>query len=350
MFRPTNDSSGAAPAASASGPIGLQGMRNFSDGTKLADPADKLLPGAPKARQKVDEFRRALENAQAIGSVALDKLQDAMERKGRAASRVQELTTGAWNLSNNHPSVVMAMRDLDAAAEEYERAQARSQEAKDARHGLATFVRRMEQWLQALPNGTKVKDVTIATTLLKGERPADGVARLGEELAKTRARGLEAEAAPITSTETRNAFRKDLETQIARGAPSLDAIIEGASESVTWPVAQRSVLLGTVVVDGRLIPVTRENVAPEVDVLSLMLWLNKDLMLRRLDDVLAEAQDDARALSREQRQKKLQQIDNEILALERQEAILIEDAGMPPRGDMDVRAALGCDGSAMESE
>ncbi len=350
MFRPTNESSGAAPAASASGAIGFQGMRAFSDGSRPADPADKLLPGAPKARQNAEKFRRALEDARAIGSVTLDKLQAAMERKGRAQQRVQELTSGAWNLPENHPSVVMAMRDLDAATEELQKAQNRSESARDERQDLAHFTARMERWLAALPDGIKIVDIAVAAPkLLKGELSADGATRHREELAQARARRREIEAAAITSAEARSIIRKDVEALIARGRPSVDAIIEGGSEAITWPLARaKSPIVGAVVINGAVAPVTNEHREPEIDTLALLAWLNRDLVMKRLDEELAEAQDDSRALSREQRQKKLQQIDEEILALERAEAVLVADAGMSPRGDMDVRAALGCAGPAME--
>lgn len=325
-------------------------MRAFSDGSTLADPADKLLPGAPGARQAVDRFRRALEDARAVGEVAIRKEQDALGVKGRAAGRVQDLTRGTWNLPPTHPSVVMALRDLDAASEELAKAQARSAEAREARRDLAQFCGRMEQWLRSLPAGSKVKDLKpAAPALLKSELARDAVLRLRDEIARAFAKRREIEAAPITSAEARAVLRKNLEELIARGAPSVDAIVEGAAESIAWPVSQRSVLVGTAVVDGRLVPVTRENAAPEVDMLALVAWLNKDLLLKRLDDQLAEASDDGRALSREQRAKKLAQLDGAILELERQEAAMVTDAGLPPRGDMDVRAAIGCDGPAMES-
>jgi hypothetical protein len=77
-----------------------------------------------------------------------------------------------------------------------------------------------------------------------------------------------------------------------------------------------------------------------VDVLGIMIWCLGGQLLKAFDAEITAAADDANALSRPERAKKLEQIDQAILTLEYEEALLVEEAGLEHRIDVDPRAWL----------
>jgi hypothetical protein len=84
-----------------------------------------------------------------------------------------------------------------------------------------------------------------------------------------------------------------------------------------------------------------------IDFLGVLCWLLRDQMLAKINAGLYEAADDKAALSQEQREIHLSEIERDRLMTERQETCIVwsmmaaGDSSIEHRADADVRAVLG---------
>lgn len=156
------------------------------------------------------------------------------------------------------------------------------------------------------------------------------------------------QSAPQPSADTKAKIRAEVESLAKHGSPRISARPYAGEPMITWPVSAFGVLDGVEGESNLGGPVKTKvtGYGSVIHATALLAWLHKDELLRALDREIDLTADDEHALSTAARTAKLNDIDQEMLAIEREEEALItqtESEGFPVlrRRDADPRAVLG---------
>jgi hypothetical protein len=195
----------------------------------------------------------------------------------------------------------------------------------------------IEMWLREA-RGTVLDDETPAPKLLKNETLMDAIERLrrrGRELVADLHR---VQSAPYPSAHAKQRARAEVEALAARGAISVDRLLEHDA-----PLEFPTTLLRSDVVRSAA-PALAFGEVP--DVLGVVAWLHRDALIKRLDAEIDAEADDKEALSHADRQKRSAEVLSDLLEVERHEASLVwraQSERLPAehRADCDPRAILG---------
>lgn len=302
----------------------------------------------PAAVAKLQAMQDAGEEARAVYTTATDRLRRANETANqwrrevttlRRQKRAYVTPIGGGEPAPSAP-LMQAERELAAAEAEVARHLARQGEANEASEGPRACLHQLQRWLdkqrgRALPAFTGTVGAPVQR---RGETLAQAVERVRGEIAERRADLHRIASAPLTSAEAKAAIRREVEALAEAGAPDVGRVLEG--QPIRWPSFRELRHLGS---NG---PIYGESGDPQaVDARALMAWLMKGLLLTRLEAEVDAIADDKAALSTVQRRTEDARVRAELLALERAEEALIEDA--PPelriwrRAEADPRAVLG---------
>jgi hypothetical protein len=174
----------------------------------------------------------------------------------------------------------------------------------------------------------------VAPTLTKGMLLPAAI-----ESRRRRIRELDADltsvaSAPWPSRITKQLARKQLVELSQQGRPDVFALVE-RGQAIGWPI----------------IPIPAEPNLPRrlfepVDTAALIAWVLGPALVAALDREIDELSDDSKALTREQRKERTEQILADKLETEREEESLIERSeteglAVSRRTDADPRAVLG---------
>lgn len=303
---------------------------NISHGPQRnSDPID-LLP--PTASAKLIRLRDSTALARVVLEATMDGRDAAIKAKDAARLRIHQLMLPrngdkALPTDSDHPGMLEAKKQLAIASAELERLAATFTAQEAVWKGRSSLRDTVEKWLFE-GRGKLIDNDFEVPSLRKGESSIldaiEGRRRRGRELA---ADLHQTRCAPVPSADAKLRMRAQIEALAEAGAPSVGGLVEH-SHPVRFPISYGGVE------------------AP--DVLALTVWLNKDLMIARLEAEIDAEADDAAALSDQARKKREAQIIADVLANERLEAVLCwtaMDQAMPceHRSDINPLALLGID-------
>lgn len=180
-----------------------------------------------------------------------------------------------------------------------------------------------------------------APRLKRPETAGQAVERTRSEMQALDAERAQVAAAPIPSAAAKLKAKADVVRLIARGKPDVSGLVSGRSDAVGWvtlnavsyPTPQGVFGLGEVEV-------------PMLDGGALLAWLAPEALLERLYAEIDSASDDTNALTAEQRNERLADLDRRRLDLERQEEHWLDKAEhdglvIERRSDASPLAVLG---------
>lgn len=312
----------------------------------------ELLP--PPRRSLLLDLRQRGEDAMNLVRPLLDRIDELRTERHLLSARIKTLKTprgqGGANLDDDDTSVVDAKRKRDAIDAEMARLGELIELRRAVSRNRAALVQSLEGWLQTgRPSGTAIvaaAEVDIATIAKRGEAPMTALDRLRQRLRELDADAHRVRSAPFPAAHAKARARAMIEQLAARGTPDASALVE-ADLDIGWPmVMQRLGLAGIVAKTGDQL--AGNAMAEIVDMTALFAWLHKDALIARIEQEIDGIADDTSALSPQDREQCLAQIDADRLAIERQEAALVwrlQADGLPVehRTDADARAVLAVD-------
>lgn len=357
-----NEAAGAAPIGSTSGLIQGPISPNVSDGT-TSDQPHRLTK---RARERSRRLRRRYDDAVDLGRSLTDRIMVANEDRQVAAARLQqcgEYTRGYIGAAANHHALKHAQNELDAAQRKLEEIderlaelKVRAEAASATRNTLGRLLRAIDAGLAALPPEVRIKDAAPVTPeLRRGESLPAAVERMRKELEKALALRAKVAAAPLVFAEARELVQKQLAALAERGKPDLFGTIE-AGLPVGW--AQSPVVVS--LQGGFAMPngdapghvIAGNGRAEVLDAAALLCWLFQGQIAKRLEEDLRQSCEGNEGLSSSDRARKLLEIDQQILQLEREEAELVEqsDGTILPRETCDWRALVAVEAPAARAK
>lgn len=240
-------------------------------------------------------------------------------------------------------------RELAALKGEYDRQVANREALAENWHSFAQPIVRIETYLRALPSDVRV--VAVASTVRTRKASEAEVSRQREVVASLKAELADAIAAPIPSTEAKEAARNLVERLADQGAPKLYDLAYQAFR-IEFPVVRRDV--ETHGRSGEGVVVASRGSTNSVDPLALLAWVDPEKMLAALYRDIDEIADDKTALDAATRAFREDELEKKILAVEREGEAVVEQAlvaglKVTRRIDADPRAMLGIDGPALEA-
>ena len=171
-----------------------------------------------------------------------------------------------------------------------------------------------------------------APTLQKGEDVLTGIERLRRRVRELAADLNRIGSAPFPSAYATAQMRAQIEALAQRGTPAVSLLVEH-DRQIQWPQTSLRATVYNAAVPGFAATET-------TDLLALTCWLHRDALI-------AEEADDKAALTREARERQAAELQGDLLAIERDESVLVWTAqgqGMPAehRSDCSPQAILGC--------
>ena len=302
----------------------------------------ELLPvGTPQERLRL--LRQHSRDLHAI-TVPHADVQAAAAARTNAENTLKRLLApaaeGGFKLHEGDSRVIVAERALEKAEAEFRRLQERQQSRAASWQSASAALAACEDWLKnGRPSGVVLEAVEVDVP-----KPAKGESLLDQiENHRRRARELKAakhtiESAPFPSSFAKQRAREMVEQLVARGAPDVSLLVE-MDRAIEWP---------TMRVQSEVFNAQPGAVgfAEMPDVVGLFAWLHRDALVAALDREIVEASDDKAALTHEQRQLRTDELQRDLLAVERTEAALVwravaEQLPVWFRADISPLAVLG---------
>jgi chorismate mutase len=307
----------------------------------IFDAKEAVLLMLPEAAQaKLIELREARDNQHATLMPVTDSLQEKREVQQRWEARIRQLESDlSVRETENHPSLVDAERQRAKVMEEVARLSASKQSMSERLQARGGLVSRIESYLLKLLRENINVAPHIGQAKLSTAEPARAaVDRVRKQVAEALADLHTVMSAPIKSDAAKEIARTQINQLADRGAPDCDRLLAHGAP-LEWPEFRESISVrgGT---SGAVIAVGSTSTP---DGLAFLTWLNRDAVIAAVEREIDELADDTQALTDAERTKRSVKLRTDILALERQEEILIIIAGdfIIRRVDADPRAVLG---------
>ncbi|MGY8679573.1 hypothetical protein Q2941_17520 [Bradyrhizobium sp. UFLA05-153] len=314
----------------------------------LGDPIDVLPTDA--TRGKLEALRQKTVDTRAIWLPVIDEIRSTRADLYRAQQRHKQLTlarmAGGFGLDDDDPQVADIRRTVTRLEAELARLTSLEQSRGATMHAVGTFLQRCEAWLSGRPGGTTLIESAViepAEVMRKNERLRDAAERLRHRLRELDADAHRIRSAPFPSSDCKARMREQIENLAMRGVPDVSMVVEHFGQ-VGWPRADTVLPLVAMTDGGK--PIVGNAQGETTDVLALFCWLHRPALLKAIDSLIDSESDDGHALSQQDRQMKLAEIDRDRFMIERQEAALIWHAqgqgdNLEHRANAHVMAVLG---------
>jgi hypothetical protein len=335
----TGPATGFTPAPTVTVPAQAPFSAGFPSPPSF-DPLDALPPGAA---ERLRLLRQRSADAHAV-IPEFEQIREASLARIEAENAVKRLTNHpqdfGFNLPETDARVVTAQKHLDKATDDFKRQTELQQVRTAAWQQASGALAGCEDWLRfGKPGNAVLEEVaTEPPKMTKGETVLDAVERLRRRGRELRADLHRIASAPFPSSYSKQRLRQMVEQFAARGTPDVSALIEHDGD-IVWPMLR---------VQSEVIGAAQRALAfhEAVDVVGLFACLLKPAMISFLDAMVDAEQDDAAALTHEQRQKAEAEVMGDLLAVEREECALVWQAqaqGLPceHRSDISPLALLG---------
>jgi hypothetical protein len=316
----------AEPTSFTPGPVGaVTAQAPFSADFHVAPQFDALELLPPNAAERLRKLRVRRDDAYAV-TISHGELQSLTVERLQAEQRLQRLQAHAqdhgFNLPDTDSRVIAQQKLVDKLTADLERLNARAEKRAAAFQAASGALANAESWLKdgGRPGGTALADFDGPQPILnKGETVIDAIERL-----RRRGRELKADAhriasAPYPSKHAKARMREAIEALAQRGTPDVSGLIEHDDQDVAWATTrQQSEVIGAA---------QRALAFHEaVDVVGLLAFLLKPAMISALDALIDAEKDDAASLSPEARGLAASEVQNDLLATERDLAAFVFQA------------------------
>jgi hypothetical protein len=204
--------------------------------------------------------------------------------------------------SHNDPAAYKAAhRDLLAAERE-------AQIVQEERDPPAMTAGRLEKLLSELPADAEIVPFEVTPSIASGESAIDALARIREKITEK----LEEQAAVLATSRTKGEMMEAARAQVRRlassGVPLVRGLLQGGA--IAWPRTKLGFTAGHFY-----------QHAP--DGVAFAAWLLEDALLQRLEKIV-DANVSADAMTEDAQFTRDATIQLELLALQRQEAAIVE--------------------------
>lgn len=309
------------------------------------------LPGSLRAFETIFGYAS---DAHAIVAATSDAMTEARGRAQTAEARIRQLLTDEHVLSHGgekNQTVIAARAQLTNAQEDIARLQARYERAGQRFQRWRAARQSVEEFLAKLPPDSALSQHEPPIVELEpAENPAGALERVRADIDALEADRRRVLAAPLKSAAAVAVIRAELDRLATAGAPSFWRTIE-AGLPPEWPTESLRGGITGLLNGGAGGQVSGYAATSAFAALPFIVWLLRDGVEKRLVAELASVANDPAALTAEERSERLIEIADEMLSLERQEAVLMAEVGDAalPRDRMDPRALLHLDGPAPQS-
>ncbi|MEJ2375225.1 MAG: hypothetical protein P8Y71_07290 [Pseudolabrys sp.] len=126
--------------------------------------------------------------------------------------------------------------------------------------------------------------------------------------------------APRTVVEAKAAMRAEINRLAELGRPDVASLYNG--QPLEWPTEM--LVANGAGVHPHIVTATVKHT------FALTVWMNRDLLIQKLDEEIEHQGDDSFALSKDEQRVKLKELENQLLLLQRQEEKLIDRLDNPP--------------------
>lgn len=304
------------------GTLNQQPVGNLSEAALAINfDRDAALERLPQtAVERLLALRTRRDDLSATKDAAGDAREDARQEKQRAEQRLKELRTsrkfgGTFELKDNDPGIIAEQRKLDATTARLKCASDHADKLTKAWSALNRVVEGLDAYVVA--SSTPLRSHRgSAPVLLKNESTKSAIDRIRSKIAGLQADLKATENAPQPSSVTKQRMREQIAKLAEAGRPSIaeDGRIIWSDMRVSANAYLRTGA-GTAAdgICGLMVP----------DSPAIMVWLHRDVLVKRLEQQIDAESDDAKALSDAQRAQRQGALLENILALERQECRLI---------------------------
>jgi hypothetical protein len=307
------------------------------------------LPAAAKTRLR--DLRLLRDDSRNLARAIGDERNEARQTRAAAEGRLKELIGGRrdspWGhvyshydrLPDDDPRVVEQNRLIADATANLARLNVLADE-RSARAGqLGSLVSNVEEYLTTRLGKVatiKLHDGPVPTRK-RSESIADAIERCRRRIRELVADRHAIASAPWHAAQAKARAKIEVEKLAARGEPNVLSLIESATGTIGW---REQAYVDARVGDRML------YAAGDAAALPLLCWLHRDALIAKINRQIDVIADDKAALTREQRNEKIKEIDGDLLAVERDEEFWVGTAiadGMNilRRSDADPRAVLG---------
>lgn len=306
---------------------------------KIGDVTDNL---PPRARRRLMDLRDANAAARAVSLTLMDRRDEANVALQTHRARLKFLLEPQWG-SGAHPQDEdsASVRDVRAKIEKHEDSLNRIRQQLDVHGGrsavLSALVSEIESYLRSA--GREITELPAAPkpSLKKGENLSDAIEARRRRLRELSADRHRTMSAPWPSNVAKAKARAEIERLVAQCRPSVEALLETRDDGIGWPGSYAQ----TVNIAGRPISVPMAS-----EPWRALPWLFQRELIAAIEREIDACADDAHALTAEQRAVQLATIAADMLAVEREEVALLDEANAEtitvlPRSDVDPRAVLG---------
>lgn len=312
------------------------------------DPVE-LLP--PSRRASLFGLRQRAEDLANVLRPLIERLDELRADRHLLIARLKHLKTprgqGGPGLDDDDVSVIDAKRKLAALDAEMSRLNERVLVHRAHSQNAAASVMNAESWLrEGRPGGTVLVEADIpdvASILKRGETVAAALDRIRHRLREFAADAHRVRCAPFPAAHAKARARATIEQLAGRGELDVGPLVE-ADLDIVFPTTTSRLQLAAVVGETGQ-QVAGSALGEQVDVLALLAAVLKPALVAHVEAAIDAIADDDAALSREDREQRLAEIDADRLAIERQECALVramQADGLPVehRPDADARAVL----------
>jgi hypothetical protein len=316
----------------------------FSAGIHTAPQFDviELLPHA--AAERLRQLRQHAADLHAL-TVPFEDIREASEARTAAAQRLTRLlaprSENGFNLDPTDARVIEQQKLVDKLNDDFQRLNERNETRSAAWRTASQTLSAVETWPRnGRPHGTTLLDYDGPEPVLaKGENGLlDAISNRRRRVREIKATLHRIGSAPYPSAHAKTQMRAQIEALAMLGAPDVSNLIEH-DRQIVWPTQRvQSQVVGTA---------TPSLAFAEMDAaIPLLVWLNKDALIKRLDAKIDAEADPKAALSHEARQQQEAEVMGDLLACERDEAALVwqaqsQNLPVEHRGDINPVALLG---------
>jgi hypothetical protein len=315
-MRATGTSSGFQPA-----PISeIASPLTFDVGPPATPSFDiiEILP--PAAADRLRKLRQRAADAHAL----VPKFEDVSEittARLLAEQRLKRLTDPApdgFNVAASDGRVRSQQKLVDTLTADVNRQQERQRERAAKWREAGAALQTAEEWLRhGKPHGVQLLDHDgPEPKLAKGENgPLDAIENRRRRVRELRADLHRIESSPFPSSHCKARMREQVEILAQRGEVDVGMVVEHDGK-IIWPTMR----VQSTVFNAQPGAVAFAEGVP--DTLALLVFLLKPTLIAALDAAIDAESDDSAALTTEERQLRIAEIEGDLLAVERDESAL----------------------------
>ena len=344
-FAQQQASGGYFEGATAMAASGFKGL--LAEAKRMAGFDKKGLPDA--AKNKMLRIAQAGENARGARERARASKEELQEELARmdlnisiTVTQISARCDDDRERANTEKTLLNLQADRDIIQAAITKQLALQAEQGDIFVVFNRLSESLSTYVARIATRARSHSIVVEPRIEAGKTAAQSVERLRTRISELRADLSSVVHAPYPSSEAKQRMRAEIDELAERGKPRILNLIN-RREEIQWPT-QTMHVVSQPIGDGDQSSHLMSLTTP--DAIAIVAWAHRDVLIARLDEEIESCSTDTEALTDEQRSVKTAAISADILAIEREEEVLIErmeqsGAMFLRRPDADPRAILG---------